>query len=225
MATLGQQLKEAREAKGVSESDAGRATKILTKLIHAMENDDFSDMAAPMYAKGFIRLYADYLGLDPDPLVDEYMQRHAPARRPLMEEPPNRFARNAPSGESNTNGSSRFAVRIDWRSALDATRRFLQNRLPSRRRAQSSPPAAPSAETKKPGGPLRDIRVIAVMVAGLIVLLVLISALSTCTRRRAAREPAAPAPPPKETRNLLEEPLPDLYLVEPGKIERNEGRL
>ena len=30
-----------------------------------MERDDFSRMAAPIYAKGFIRLYAEYLGLDP----------------------------------------------------------------------------------------------------------------------------------------------------------------
>ncbi|MBM4152622.1 MAG: helix-turn-helix domain-containing protein, partial [Kiritimatiellaceae bacterium] len=62
MATLGQQLKAAREAKGVSEYDAGIATKILTRVIVAMESDDFSGMAAPTYAKGFIRLYADYLG-------------------------------------------------------------------------------------------------------------------------------------------------------------------
>jgi len=69
MATIGEQFKAAREAKGASESEAATATKILTKIIVAMEADDFSVMAAPTYAKGFIRLYAEYLGLDPDPLV------------------------------------------------------------------------------------------------------------------------------------------------------------
>jgi len=81
MATLGQQLKAAREAKGVSESDAGSATRTLTKVIRAMEADDFSVMPA-----GFIRLYAEYLGLDPAPLVDDYLANHAAGPRPFINE-------------------------------------------------------------------------------------------------------------------------------------------
>ncbi len=217
MATLGQQLKAAREAKGISESDAGRATKILTKLIRAMENDDFSDMAAPMYAKGFIRLYADYLGIDPAPLVEEYMQRHAPARKPLMEEPPDRFTRGPHRREPNGQTGGQAAARFNPRAVLNAIRSFLKDRLPARRR--SSRPVSP--QEKKPGRPLRDIRVIAAIAAGLVVLLVLISALSTCARRQNTQAEPAAGPRTEDVRTLLNEPLPDLYLVEPGQIERS----
>ena len=76
--TIGQRLEAARQAKGVSVSEAGRATKILSKFIEAMESDDFGALSAPVYAKSFIRMYARYLGLDDRPLVDEYVAQHAP---------------------------------------------------------------------------------------------------------------------------------------------------
>ncbi len=85
--TIGQKLESARQSKGVSISEAGEATKILSKLIKAMEADDFGALSAPVYAKGFIKMYAQYLGLDARPLVDEYMAQHAPKSKvPLPEE-------------------------------------------------------------------------------------------------------------------------------------------
>ncbi len=76
--TIGQKLESARNAKGVSVSEAGQATKILSKFIEAMECDDFGALSAPVYAKSFIKMYAEYLGLDARPLVDEYVAQHAP---------------------------------------------------------------------------------------------------------------------------------------------------
>ena len=67
--TVGQKFKSAREAKGVTVSEAAAATKILTKFIVAMENDDFKGLSAPIYIKSFVRLYAKYLNLDPMPLI------------------------------------------------------------------------------------------------------------------------------------------------------------
>jgi len=85
MPTLGQTLKQAREAKKVTASQAAAATNLKMQHVEAMERDDFSRVAAPIYAKGFIRLYAEYLGLDPEPLIQEYMDLHAPkVRQPLM---------------------------------------------------------------------------------------------------------------------------------------------
>ena len=72
MATLGQILKEAREKKNVTASQAAAATRMKIQTVEALERDDFSRMAAPMYAKGFIKLYAEYLGLDAAPLIREY---------------------------------------------------------------------------------------------------------------------------------------------------------
>lgn len=85
MATIGQAFREARERAGVTASKAAAATRLKVQHIEAMERDDFSVMAAPAYAKGFIRIYAEYLGLDPKPLLQEYQDLHAPKERtPLV---------------------------------------------------------------------------------------------------------------------------------------------
>lgn len=199
MATLGQQLKAAREAKGVSESEAGKATKILTKLIAAMEADDFSGMAAPTYAKGFIRLYAEYLGLDPAPLVDEYMARHAPGgRKPLIDE-------NSQLEQSRRKPKT-IDINFDWLPKNINVSAWL-----------SKPVAFFSNVWKKV--PIKDIRILAGGAALLLVIIVLITSISTCTRRHSAEKETVPQPKPETARMLLDEPLPDLYLVEPGTIE------
>jgi len=84
--TIGQRLEAARQAKGVTVSEAGRATKILGKFIEAMESDDFGALSAPVYAKSFIKMYAQYLGIDPRPLVEEYAVQHAPRSKPNLGE-------------------------------------------------------------------------------------------------------------------------------------------
>jgi hypothetical protein len=85
--TIGQKLETARQAKGVSVSEAGQATKILSKFIEAMEADDFGALSAPVYAKSFIKMYAKYLGLDAMPLVEEYTTQHVPkTQRQLSDE-------------------------------------------------------------------------------------------------------------------------------------------
>lgn len=71
--TIGQKLEAARQSKGVTISEAGQATKIMSKYIEAMEADNFGELSAPVYVKGFIRMYAQYLGLDSVPLVNEYL--------------------------------------------------------------------------------------------------------------------------------------------------------
>lgn len=74
--TLGSKLRAAREIKGVDVSTAAEKTKILPQMLHELEADDFHRIAAPIYAKGFIRTYCEYLGIDPQPLIDEYMEKH-----------------------------------------------------------------------------------------------------------------------------------------------------
>jgi len=218
MATLGQQLKAAREAKGVSENDAGLATKILTKTILAMESDDFSGMAAPTYAKGFIRLYAAYLGLDPEPLVEEYLSRHASAPPRQSSEKkqaarPFRPARSSSAPDDRT-GDPPLKTALN---AVAGTFSKAWNRLAQEKPRRSEAPPA-DAGTPVATGPAKDIRIIAAGVSGLIVLIVLIVSITNCARRRAAEAPAQPTVE-SPARSLLDGELPDLYLVEPGKIE------
>ena len=45
------------------------------QVVEAIEREDFSSIAAPIYSKGFIKLYAEYVGLDPKPLIDDFVNR------------------------------------------------------------------------------------------------------------------------------------------------------
>ena len=203
MATLGQQLKAAREAKGASESDAGSATRILTKIIIAMEADDFSVMPAPTYAKGFIRLYAKYLGLDPVPLVDEYLADHATGPRPLLDE--------SSQLEQNSRSSKPVAINLQ--------KIFVK--LPRIALAAKVTALFSKSWSALPGNAWKDVRVLAGAVAALLILIVLISSISNCARSSAAEKPETPVLQTAPARLLLDEPVPDLYLIEPGKIEAN----
>lgn len=85
--TIGETLRKAREAHGLSIEDVKNATLMMTRQIEELENDDFSSFAAPVYGKGFIRLYARTVGLDPDPLVAEYLALTARRADPSRDQP------------------------------------------------------------------------------------------------------------------------------------------
>jgi transcriptional regulator with XRE-family HTH domain len=124
MPALGNTFREAREKKGATASEAAAATRIKVQHIEAIEQDDFGKIAAPAYAKGFIKLYAEYLGLDPRPLIQEYMEQYAPKERPplVVEE------------ESTTDSEDqrdRPSTPGPW---IDLARKQLSNVLPALRR-------------------------------------------------------------------------------------------
>jgi hypothetical protein len=88
---LGGKLREARMRMNLTPSQAAAATRMKVQLVEALEREDFSHIAAPIYGKGFIKLYAELVGLYPKPLVDEYVRSLGAPRTPLLvseEEPP-----------------------------------------------------------------------------------------------------------------------------------------
>lgn len=74
---LGQILREARESKGMTIAEAAEATRILFPVIEGLETEDFRRIAAPIYGRGFIKIYAEVLGLDPNPLLNDYAELQA----------------------------------------------------------------------------------------------------------------------------------------------------
>jgi cytoskeletal protein RodZ len=64
MKTVGSILREARVAKGISLGDVERDTKIRSKFLEAIERDDYSPLPSISYAKGFVKNYSEYLGLN-----------------------------------------------------------------------------------------------------------------------------------------------------------------
>lgn len=74
MTDFGKSLREAREAKDLSVGQLAEMTKILPAVIEGLENDDFTRIAAPIYGRGFVKLYCEAIGLDPKPFIAEFME-------------------------------------------------------------------------------------------------------------------------------------------------------
>lgn len=72
--TLGQRLKRARTRKKVSLVDAEIDTKIRGKFLLALEEDNWKNLPADAYTKGFVLRYAKYLGLDTDKVILQYQK-------------------------------------------------------------------------------------------------------------------------------------------------------
>jgi hypothetical protein len=73
---IGTSLREARLRHGYELVEAEQATKIRAKYLRALEEERFELLPAQTYVKGFLRSYADYLGLDGQLYVDEYNSRY-----------------------------------------------------------------------------------------------------------------------------------------------------
>lgn len=69
MTGLGGMLREAREARGLSLEQVERDTRIVRRYLTALEEEDFEVFPADVYARGFLRSYASYLGLNPTELL------------------------------------------------------------------------------------------------------------------------------------------------------------
>ena len=75
MFEIGNSLREARMRRGVDFAQAELATKIRGKYLRALEDEQFELLPAETYVKGFLRNYAEYLGLDGQLYVDEFNSR------------------------------------------------------------------------------------------------------------------------------------------------------
>jgi cytoskeleton protein RodZ len=75
MPPIGETLREARLRQKLDIADVEERTKIRAKYLRALENEEWVVLPGPTYVKTFLRTYAQFLGLDPKLLVDEYSAR------------------------------------------------------------------------------------------------------------------------------------------------------
>lgn len=68
--TFGKRLARAREKKGLALEDVARATKIRVPRLRDIEADDYSNFPSLVYARGFLKNYAAFLGLDASEIID-----------------------------------------------------------------------------------------------------------------------------------------------------------
>jgi cytoskeletal protein RodZ len=81
---IGNSLREARLRQGIEITRAEADTKVRAKYLRALEEERFEVLPAETYVKGFLRTYAEYLGLDGQLYVDEFNSRFAKDEEVLL---------------------------------------------------------------------------------------------------------------------------------------------
>ena len=70
--TFGESLKRERELRGVTLDEISAATRIATRFLQAIENEQWDQLPGGVFNRGFVRAVARYLGLDEENIVAEY---------------------------------------------------------------------------------------------------------------------------------------------------------
>src|SRR5437762_12073009 len=96
MTNLGASFKKARESRGVSLDQIAAETRISTRFLLAIENEEFHLLPGGIFNRGFVRSYAEKIGLDPDQAVAEYerlAQTHEPVETTVAPAPQEKKSR------------------------------------------------------------------------------------------------------------------------------------
>ncbi|MFQ5349351.1 MAG: helix-turn-helix domain-containing protein, partial [Thermoanaerobaculia bacterium] len=96
-------LRRQRELRQVSLREIADVTKISIRYLEALEENRFDVLPAPVFAKGFLREYARYVGLDPDEVVNTYLTAQSEAQ---------------PEEETEPWTASRKRSSLEWTSGL-----------------------------------------------------------------------------------------------------------
>jgi cytoskeleton protein RodZ len=152
---IGSTLREARTRRGLELSDVQRATRIRTKYLAALEDEQFDKLPAEAYARAFLRTYADFLDLDSERYVAELDYRLA-ASRPPPPPPPERSL-HLPSLDLRAAAALSVALAVvatsvlAWRLGGNPDERT--GLVPSPRLPAATTTTAPPPKADRKGGP------------------------------------------------------------------------
>ena len=74
--SFGARLRQQREARQIDLVAISEQTKIKLALLEALENDDVSHWPSGIFRRAYIRAYAQFIGLDPDAMLREFLEVH-----------------------------------------------------------------------------------------------------------------------------------------------------
>jgi len=94
-------LREAREARGLSTLQVAGKLRLDVRYIEAMERDEYTQLVAPVFVRGYLRSYARFLNLSPDTIVTSYENHKAPVPKVL-------HGRSVFSGDDPNDGNNRL---------------------------------------------------------------------------------------------------------------------
>jgi cytoskeleton protein RodZ len=140
---LGQRIRAAREARGLSLSDVGQQIRIRSVYLAAIEDESWSTIGAPVYIRGFLRTYTRFLGLDPEEAVAAF-NRTQPA-------PPQTLpGREAEAPAEPSRGRGRMLIWVAAAVAVLLIAFVVYNELTMRRGESVQTTAAATGSTAAP---------------------------------------------------------------------------
>jgi len=151
MIEFGKTLKTARETKGLTIADIANRTHMMSSMVADLENENFSRLPAPIYGRGFIKLYCSAVDIDPAPLIAEFTEIYNGNREPAIRE---RTVSSPPVPESIPTPSPEPVVAAEPppREQYDL---FSTPVSPTATKAEDETPPAPR-EFKRYASPLRE---------------------------------------------------------------------
>jgi cytoskeleton protein RodZ len=105
MGSFGERLQREREMRGITLEEIADSTKIGTRSLRALEQEDFDKLPGGIFNKGFVRAYARYLGIDEEQAVTDFLAAAGDPEQPL----PTPFPKVKPAA-SGSGGRSWAAV-------------------------------------------------------------------------------------------------------------------
>jgi cytoskeleton protein RodZ len=154
--SFGERLKQEREKRKITLEQISVSTKIGTRMLQALEEDNFSQLPGGIFNKGFVRAYSRFVGLDEDQIVAEYLEASGDA--PLLPAEPGSPEDEASEIEENVSRETRDATPArqlpwGWFAALLLVVALALSFWNHRRREHqgpSVPPTPTATETQSP---------------------------------------------------------------------------
>ena len=113
--SFGARLRYERERRQIALRSIAEGTKISVSLLDGLERDDVSRWPSGIFRKSFIRAYADAIGLDPDSVVREFVERYPD---PLEVDV---IAPGTPHPPSSSSGPLSIKLTITWSGSVHHT--------------------------------------------------------------------------------------------------------
>ncbi len=153
---IGNSLREARLRKRLEFREVEQATKIRSRYLRALEEEDFEALPAETYVRGFLRAYAEALGLDGQLYVDEYNSRFVTGEDSSPLRPRRSQPRKRPGGGIETNVILLALTAIGVMTALViAAWKFSSSPEPVAGPGRPSPSLPQRPAAKRPARPAR----------------------------------------------------------------------
>jgi len=108
MGSFGERMRREREMRGITLEEISEATKITSRCLQALEDEEFNKLPGGIFNKGFVRSYASYVGIDEDQAVAEFVVASGGEKEQPLPDPP--------EPRAVTLGQRRAEDHPNWRS-------------------------------------------------------------------------------------------------------------